>query len=111
MGTSLAILGAYMLAGELTKLPAGQHLSMALEAYEKAFRPFVEQTQEIPSILPGAVHPTTAWKEWLLQTAISTVARATTSPLFARLIGGQKTAEDNNDGFTLPPYESLDKAL
>ncbi|KAJ4992522.1 hypothetical protein SVAN01_01905 [Stagonosporopsis vannaccii] len=111
MGTSLAILGGYMLAGELAKLPADQHPSTALDAYEKAFRPFVEQTQNIPSIFPGIFHPATAWKRWLLQTAISTVAWATTFPLFMRLTGGNKSAEDNNDGFTLPPYESLDRAL
>lgn len=111
MGTSLAILGGYMLAGELAKLPPGQHPSTALEAYETAFRPFVEQIQHVPSIFPGAFHPATAWKRWLLQTTISTVAWATTFPLFTRLTGGKKTAEENNDGFTLPQYESLDRAL
>lgn len=111
MGTSLAILGGYMLAGELAKLQTGQHPTTALDAYERAFRSFVEQTQEVPSILPGAVHPDKAWKRWLLQTAISTVAWATTFPLFIRLVGGHKTAEDNDDGFKLPQYETLDRAL
>lgn len=111
MGTSLAIIGGYMLAGELMKLQPDQHPRMALEAYENAFRPFVEQTQEIPSILPGAVHPDTAWKRWLLQTCVSTVAWAVSFPLITRLIGGNGTAEDNDDGFKLPRYEILDRAL
>jgi 2-polyprenyl-6-methoxyphenol hydroxylase-like FAD-dependent oxidoreductase len=111
MGTSLAILGGYMLAGELAKLQAGQHPGTALDAYERAFRPFVEQIQEVPSIFPGAVHPDTAWKRWLLQTALSTVAWAVNFPLFTRLIGGAKSAEEQDDGFKLPQYESLDRAL
>ncbi|KAJ4383168.1 hypothetical protein N0V86_001210 [Didymella sp. IMI 355093] len=111
MGTSLAILGGYMLAGELAKLQAGQHPGTAFDAYEKAFRPFVEQIQEVPSIFPGAVHPDTAWKRWLLQTALSTAAWAVSFPLFTRLIGGAKSAEEQDDGFKLPQYESLDRAL
>ncbi|KAF3035113.1 hypothetical protein E8E12_004949 [Didymella heteroderae] len=111
MGTSLAILGGYMLAGELAKLQPDQHPKTAFDAYEKAFRPFVEQTQEVPSIFPGAVHPDVAWKRWLLQTALSTVAWAVSFPLFTRLIGGAKSAEEQDDNFKLPQYESLDQAL
>jgi len=111
MGTSLAILGGYMLAGELAKLPEGEQPGKALEAYERAFRPFVERTQEVPGIVPGIAHPDAAWKRWLLQTAISAMSRAAKQPWFVRLIGGDKTAEQNDDGFQLPQYESLDRTL
>ncbi|KAJ4344075.1 hypothetical protein N0V95_006367 [Ascochyta clinopodiicola] len=111
MGTSLAILGGYMLAGELAQLKQAEHPGKALEAYEKAFRPFVEKTQQIPGIVPGIAHPDTAWKRWLLQTALSTMARAVNSTLFVKLIGGDKTAEENDDGFQLPQYQSLDRVL
>ncbi|KAJ4338931.1 hypothetical protein N0V87_003618 [Didymella glomerata] len=111
MGTSLAILGGYMLAGELVKLQPDQHPRMAFDAYETSFRPFVEQTQEVPGIFPGAVHPDVAWKRWLLQTALSTVAWAVSFPLFTRLIGAAKSAEEQDDGFSLPQYEDLDRAL
>ncbi|KAF2631796.1 FAD/NAD(P)-binding domain-containing protein [Macroventuria anomochaeta] len=111
MGTSLALLGGYMLSGELARLQAGEHPRTALEAYEKAFRPFVEQTQQIPSIVPGVAHPDTAWKRWLLQTGISTMSRLASLPWFIRLVGGDKTAEQNDDGFQLPLYESLDRLL
>ena len=43
MGTSLAILGAYNLAGEISKLSVDQHPAAAFDAYEKTFRPFVEK--------------------------------------------------------------------
>ncbi|KAF1931507.1 FAD/NAD(P)-binding domain-containing protein [Didymella exigua CBS 183.55] len=111
MGTSLAILGGCMLAGELAQLQPDQHPMSALDAYEKAFRPFVEQTQKIPGILPGAVHPDMAWERWLLQSGISVVAWAASFPSFARLIGGNRTAEENNNGFKLPRYEKLDRML
>ena len=111
MGTSLAIIGGYMLAGELTKVKDGEHPKTALEAYEEAFRPFVEQTQQIPGIVPGVAHPDTAWKRWLLQTGISTMSRMASQAWFVRLIGGEKTAEQNDDGFQLPQYESLDRVL
>jgi 2-polyprenyl-6-methoxyphenol hydroxylase-like FAD-dependent oxidoreductase len=48
MGTSLAITGAYVLAGELSKLGDGEPPSKALEAYESTFRPLVEESQKIP---------------------------------------------------------------
>ncbi len=60
MGTSLAITGAYILAGELSKLKDGEHPSKALEAYESTFRPFVERTQHIPFFVPAIAHPRTA---------------------------------------------------
>ena len=100
-----------MLAGELTKVKDGEHPKTALEAYEEAFRPFVEQTQQIPGIVPGVAHPDTAWKRWLLQTGISTMSRMASQAWFVRLIGGEKTAEQNDDGFQLPQYESLDRVL
>lgn len=111
MGTSLALLGGYILAGELAKLQVGEHPKTALEAYEKAFRGFVEETQQVPSILPSMVHPDTAWKRWLLQTAMSTLSKAATVPWIVRLTGGDKTTEQHDDGFKLPQYESLDQTL
>jgi 2-polyprenyl-6-methoxyphenol hydroxylase-like FAD-dependent oxidoreductase len=66
MGTSLAITGAYILAGELTKLGTDESPAKALKAYESVFRPFVEEMQQIPFFVPGIAHQETAWKRWLL---------------------------------------------
>jgi 2-polyprenyl-6-methoxyphenol hydroxylase-like FAD-dependent oxidoreductase len=111
MGTSLAILGGYMLAGELAKLKDGEHPKEALEAYEEAFRPFVEQTQEVPGIVPGVAHPDVAWKRWLLQTALSMLSKAAGTPWLVNMLGAAKSAEENDDGFKLPQYGSLDQVL
>ncbi|MCJ1280025.1 hypothetical protein MMC21_007850 [Puttea exsequens] len=67
MGTSLAITGVYVLAGELSKLDEGEHPSTALEAYESTFRPFVEEMQKISFFVPAIAHPKTSWKRWLFQ--------------------------------------------
>lgn len=75
MGTSLAITGAYVLAGELSTLADGQHPKVALETFETRFRPFVEKTQNVPFFVPGIAHPETAWQRWLLHSLFSVVAR------------------------------------
>jgi 2-polyprenyl-6-methoxyphenol hydroxylase-like FAD-dependent oxidoreductase len=50
MGTSLALVGAYVLAGELARA-AGDH-ERAFRAYEERMRPYVRQGQELP---PGGL--------------------------------------------------------
>ena len=103
MGTSLAIIGAYILAGELSKLEESEHPSKALQAYESAFRPFVERVQNLPFFVPAIVHPKTAWKRWLLLVAVWAVSKALAIPwLVTRL------ESSNDDHFSLPPYSSLD---
>ncbi len=103
MGTSLAIIGAYILAGELSKLGDNEHPSKALQAYESAFRPFVEHVQSIPFFVPAIVHPKTAWKRWLFQTAMWAVSKALAIPWLVN-----KFESGNNDHFASPQYPSLD---
>ena len=103
MGTSLAIIGAYILAGELSKLGDSKHPSKALQAYDSALRPLVERIQNIPFFVPAIVHPKRAWKRWLLQTAVWAVSKALTIPwLVSRFESSSK------DPFALPQYPSLD---
>jgi 2-polyprenyl-6-methoxyphenol hydroxylase-like FAD-dependent oxidoreductase len=102
MGTSLAITGAYILAGELSKLNDGEHPSKALEAYESAFRPFVEETQKIPFFVPAIAHPESAWKRWLFQVFISILSKALANPWLASKLN-QNTDED----FPLPQYSGF----
>lgn len=54
MGTSLALCGAYVLAGEL-----GRHADHAdaFAAYEKIMRPFVGQAQSVPKFAPRLASP------------------------------------------------------
>ncbi|MCJ1475859.1 hypothetical protein MMC13_004523 [Lambiella insularis] len=103
MGTSLALTGAYVLAGELAKLDEGKHPLKALESYEKTFRPFVEEMQKIPFVLPAIVHPETAWKRWIFQTCVSTLSTAMAIPWVA-----SRFPDESNEGnFPLPEYPRL----
>jgi 2-polyprenyl-6-methoxyphenol hydroxylase-like FAD-dependent oxidoreductase len=106
MGTSLAITGAYVLAGELSKLKASEYPVTALEVYESEFRPFVEESQRILPFVPAIAHPETAWKRWLLQTFIWTLSKiiaiAVTIPWSAR-----KLDRSNYEDFPLPQYQSF----
>ena len=104
MGTSLAITGAYVLAGELSRLNDGEHPSKALEIYEQAFRPFVEERQKIPSFAPAIVHPASAWKRWVLQILVSGISKAAAVPWLANIFG----QDSNEDDFPLPLYPSFD---
>lgn len=113
LGTTLAIAGAYRLAGELSTLADGQHPSSALNAFERGFRPQVESGQTIPSVVPGIAHPGTAFKRAFLQTALvgaALVARwLSTTSRFAT--STDSPSESNDDGFPCPGYPTLDEKL
>jgi 2-polyprenyl-6-methoxyphenol hydroxylase-like FAD-dependent oxidoreductase len=50
LGTSLALVGAYVLAGDLQR--AGGDHTAAFRGYEEIMRPYVDQAQELP---PGGI--------------------------------------------------------
>ena len=54
LGTTLAITGAYVLAGELSRIYG---IAGAFEAYEHAMRPMIERVHGVPKILPRLMHP------------------------------------------------------
>jgi 2-polyprenyl-6-methoxyphenol hydroxylase-like FAD-dependent oxidoreductase len=58
-GTTLAITGAYVLAGELMR-HAGD-IEAGLRAYEATMRPIVDDIQKIPPGVPTAIAPQTWW--------------------------------------------------
>jgi hypothetical protein len=104
MGTSLAIIGAYMLAGELSKLDNGEHPSRALSAYEAKFRPYVEESQSIPFFVPVIMHPGTAWKRWLLHGFVSGISKLVAIPWVKSKLGDPS----DDVSFPLPEYAKID---
>lgn len=58
MGTSLALVGAYVLAGEVARHPGD--LPGALASYDAALRPLVEEVQRLPPGFPQMVFLETA---------------------------------------------------
>ena len=56
MGTSLALVGAYILAGELGSAGDGlstEHVERALASYGTLMRPYVDKCQDLPSGVDG----------------------------------------------------------
>ncbi|KAK6363415.1 hypothetical protein TWF730_000846 [Orbilia blumenaviensis] len=104
MGTSLAINGAYVLAGELSKLENGEHPSKAFDAYESIYRPFVEEKQQIPSLLPGFVHPNTARHRFLINTLASALSKVVRTPWLANRLAKMVFDESDHEDFPLPKY-------
>lgn len=70
MGTTLALNGAYNLAGALSKNP-NDHMK-AMAEYEEKMRPLVEKAQKLP--LGGRAHylinPETAWGIWVMHVVL-----------------------------------------
>ena len=59
MGTSVSLVGAYVLAGEISKY--GTDYRKAFGEYEKIMRPFVTKAQKLLPGAPGIINPETAW--------------------------------------------------
>jgi 2-polyprenyl-6-methoxyphenol hydroxylase-like FAD-dependent oxidoreductase len=98
MSTSLALTGAYVLAGELA---AGPDHRAALARYEAVMRPYVEKAQDLPPGAPRIGNPRTRAERALLHT----VLRLAASPLGRRigvLAGGLFTPPA--DWADLPSY-------
>jgi 2-polyprenyl-6-methoxyphenol hydroxylase-like FAD-dependent oxidoreductase len=64
MGTTLALTGAYDLAGAILQHP--QDLDAAFAQYEKAMRPLVARGQKLAPGMPRLVNPHTSLGVWLL---------------------------------------------
>ncbi|MET0475784.1 MAG: FAD-dependent monooxygenase [Mycobacterium sp.] len=99
MGTSLALIGAYLLAGELAGNP--DHTT-AFSAYEKRMRPLVDRAQKLAPGVPGIINPTSALGVRVLRTAVRVVASAPVRALTARL-----SSSSSDDGPTLPDYDGF----
>jgi 2-polyprenyl-6-methoxyphenol hydroxylase-like FAD-dependent oxidoreductase len=97
MGTSLALVGAYVLAGELTT--RDDHRD-AFARFEATMRPYVERAQKLPPGTPRLAFPRTRTEVTLLRTAL----RIAASPP-ARRAGGLFSPPA--DEIALPHYASF----
>lgn len=97
-GTSIAIVGAYILAGEICK--DTENLSTALEAYERLARPFIARAQKLPPGAPHVANPETKFGISILLGISSFVAW---SGLYKLAFGG--TGEPKEGEWKLPEYD------
>lgn len=100
MGTTLALLGAHVLAGEL----AEQHSepARALQAYERRLRPFVEKTQQLPPGVPGLALPKSSWGLKALHATHRMIASRPLQNLAQRAL-----LPSSRDSLKLPDYPPL----
>ncbi len=103
MGTSLAFIGAYVLAGEISRQPT--NIPAALESYERVLRPYVESIQKLPPGIPWMVNPQSTLGVRVFETVVwgAGVLSATgLAALFSKLAGYLPIG---GDSFKLPEYE------
>ena len=91
LGTTLAVTGAYVLAGELSR---SDDVLGALAAYERAMRPMVTKTQGVPKIAPRLMHPRTRFGIRLLHAALNLSTRPSLQKLATKLFASPQTEPD-----------------
>lgn len=99
-GTSLALAGAYMLAGEITKHP--NDLEAALQGYEQQMRPLITEMQKIPPFFTSFLAPQTRWGIWLRNNVFAFLAWSNLVAYAQRYLGA---AFASTESYPLPKYE------
>ena len=98
-GVSLALIGAYILAGELKSL-SGDY-TVAFEAYERELRPFVEQKTKEARGTGLQLVPGSAMLLWVR----NQVLKLFSLPLFSRLVARMTYGKMFRESFALKNYE------
>lgn len=99
-GTSLAMAGAYLLAGEITKHKGD--LASGLRGYEQQMQPLINDLQKIPPLVPTVFAPQTTWGIWLRNMVFSFVCWSRIVEYSQRFFG---SSLGHTDQFRLPEYE------
>lgn len=94
MGTSLALVGAYVLAGELARHT--DHTA-GFAAYEQRMRPYVDQAQKLPPGTPRLAHPRTRVGIAVFNAALAVGAALQRTHLLDRLFSPPADAIDLPD--------------
>ncbi|KAJ5546391.1 hypothetical protein N7494_003976 [Penicillium frequentans] len=99
-GTTLAIVGAYLLAGEVCKHKG--NLDAALGGYEAQMRPLINDLQKIPPLIPTLLAPQSAWGLWLRNQIFAFICWTRVFEIVEMFSG---SASASSDEFPLADYE------
>jgi len=99
MGTTLAMVGAYLLAGELS---CHNKYEDAFLAYEKRMRPFVEKVQKLPPGVPWLAHPKSKFGVALVNT-VAAILASRPIKMIGRLFNS-KEQDVTKDEIELPKF-------
>ena len=100
-GTSLALAGAYLLAGEVGCRHKGD-LAAGLRGYEEMMRPIIDELQKTPPFMPAIMSPQTAWGIWLRNNIFAFIAWTRILEFVQRFFAGAFASTDKHP---LPDYE------
>ncbi|KAI7081990.1 putative oxidoreductase [Hortaea werneckii] len=105
MGTTLALNGAYNLAGRLMQSPDDP--DPAFRAYEKSMRPLVEKAQKLAPGMPRLLHPESTWGVWILRCIARAIFLSGIVTMFAKIFGPPaNVAKVTEFGFKKPQGKS-----
>jgi 2-polyprenyl-6-methoxyphenol hydroxylase-like FAD-dependent oxidoreductase len=96
MGTTLAVVGAYVLAGELATRSVVRE---ALDRYEEVMRPFVEKAQDVPKSAPKFLQPQSRFGVALQHVVLRVADLPLVKNSLSKIMGSKA------DDFELPDYE------
>ena len=99
-GTTLALTGAYVLAGEVARHKGD--LEAGLKGYEERMRPIIDDMQKVPPFVTTIMAPQTAWGIWLRNNIFAFIAWTNVMANAQRFFGG---AAQEKDKYGLPDYE------
>lgn len=100
MGTSLALTGAYVLAGELARHTDHRE---AFASYERILRPYVAKAQKLPPGAPRLAHPRTRAGIVVFNAALRLAARVQASGIGTRILASPA------DQLEVPDYSALER--
>ncbi|ENI08615.1 hypothetical protein COCC4DRAFT_129544 [Bipolaris maydis ATCC 48331] len=106
MGTTLALIGAYVLVGELGR--HGNDVGAALRAYEEEMKQPVEENQELGALVNGGkgIFPRSAWGIWTLNTVLWTMSVLRLDKLLG-MVAGFVPEGKGSSGWKLPKYPGM----
>jgi 2-polyprenyl-6-methoxyphenol hydroxylase-like FAD-dependent oxidoreductase len=99
-GTTLAIAGAYVLAGEISKHRG--NLAAGLRGYEETMRPLINEMQKIPPLVLLAMAPQTVWGIWVRNHVFAFIAWTRILKFAQKYFAG---AFASTEKYPLPDYE------
>ena len=103
-GTTLALTGAYVLAGEVSKHKG--NVAAALKGYEEQMRPIIKEMQKVPPFVGTVMAPQTAWGIWLRNHIFALIAWSRLLEFIQRLFSASAFA--SSDTYRLPDYDWVD---
>jgi len=105
MGVSLSVLGAYILAGELSRQ---SDYKQAFTEYEKIFRPYVTKIQKLPPGVPKLAHPKSKIGISIFNTVINIISSKAVKKIGKLFANKNKSSTD--DTIELPDYWKQENA-